>query len=103
MHAVLITFTSGVGLDELGEPFTEYATDLRSVPGLVSKTWIHDGATVGGFHTFTNRADAERYLSSQMVADLTGNPAFSKFEIRHFEVLDALSELTGVSTVPLAV
>jgi hypothetical protein len=102
MHAVLITFTSSAGLAELEAPFTEYAKALRDVPGLVSKTWINDGTTVGGFHVFSSGADAERYLSSQMVADLTANPAFSDFEIRHFEILDTLSEITGVSPVPLS-
>jgi len=30
-----------------------------------------------------------------MVAGLTGNEAFSDFQIRHFEVLDELSAITG--------
>jgi hypothetical protein len=103
MHAVLITFTSSADLAGLEEPFTEYAQALRTVPGLVSKTWIHDGPTLGGFHVFSTAADAERYLSSQMVADLTAIPAFSDFEIRHFEILDRLSEITGTKAVPLSV
>ncbi|GBD85308.1 hypothetical protein BMS3Abin02_01712 [bacterium BMS3Abin02] len=103
MHAVLITFQSSVGLDQLDEPFAAYARGLRDVPGLVSKTWIRDQATFGGFHLFVGRAEADSYLSSQMVADLTANRAFSDFEIRHFEVLERQSLQNGMPTVPLAV
>jgi hypothetical protein len=95
MHAVLITFKSSASLDDLKAPFTDYANALRGVTGLVAKTWIRDGSTLGGFHIFTSRQDAENYLSSRMVAGLTANPAFSDFQIRHFDVLDELSAMTG--------
>jgi hypothetical protein len=95
MHAVLITFSSAVGLDDLKGPFTDYANALKRVTGLVAKTWIQDGPTLGGFHVFASRQAAEDYLNSQMVADLTSNPAFSDFQIRHFNVLDELSAITG--------
>jgi hypothetical protein len=79
----------------LKEPFTEYAKALKGMEGLVAKTWIHDGTTLGGFHIFEDRSRAEGYLNSQMVADLTANPAFSDFQIRHFDVLDELSAING--------
>lgn len=94
MHAVMITFQSAVGLDTLAGPFADYGQGLQSVPGLLAKTWIQDGATLGGFHVFTSRAAAEGYLASAMVADLTANPAFSGFEVRHFGVLEELTRLT---------
>jgi len=102
MHAVLITFTSGAELADLAGPFTDYAKALRDVEGLVSKTWINDGATVGGFHVFTSRDAAEAYLGSSMVDGLTSNPAFHGFEVRHFQVLDDLSRITGSPQVVLA-
>ncbi len=95
MHGVLITFTSSASLDDMKAPFTDYANALKGVSGLVSKTWIRDGFTLGGFHIFTSREAAESYLDSQMVADLTSNPAFSDFQIRHFDVLEELSAITG--------
>ena len=94
MHAMLITFTSEANLADLKEPFADYASGLRSVDGLVYKTWIRDGKTLGGFHVFTSRNAAERYLASDMVAGLTGTPAFSDFEIRHWVVLEELSAMT---------
>jgi len=95
MHTVLITFTSSASVDDLKGPFTDIANALRGVSGLVAKTWIQDGSTLGGFYIFTSRQAAENYLNSQMVADLTSNPAFSNFQIRHFDVLDELSAITG--------
>ena len=95
MHAVLITFTSAADMAALKAPFTDYAHALRAVTGLVAKTWIRDGSTLGGFHIFTGREAAENYLRSEMVAGLTSNPAFSDFQIQHFDVLDELSAITG--------
>lgn len=102
MHAVQITFRSAAALEDLAEPFTDYANALRSVDGLVSKTWLNDGDVLGGFHVFTSRDAAEAYLDSDMVAGLTSNPAFSGFEIRHFSILDELSRITGSPDLPLS-
>lgn len=102
MHAVLITFVTSASLDDLEDPFRDYAMGLRSVQGLVSKTWIRNGETLGGFHVFTREKDAERYLSSDMVAGLTSNPAFSDFEISHFDVLEEFSRITGTPSVAIA-
>jgi len=95
MHAVLITFKSAAGLDDLKGPFTDYANALQAIGGLVSKTWIRDGSTFGGFHIFTSRKTADGYLGSDLAAGLMANEAFSEFEVRHFDVLDALSAMTG--------
>jgi len=102
MHAVLITFRSEAALEDLAGPFTDYANAMTEVGGLVSKTWIADGNKVGGFHIFTSRQASEAYLDSEMVASLTTNPAFSGFEIRHFQVLDDLSRITGSPGMALA-
>ena len=102
MHAVLITFTTEATLDELAGPFTDYAHGLCSMNGLVSKTWIHDGNTLGGFHVFTSRPAADAYLGSDMAAGLIANPAFSDFAIHHYEILDELSAITGSPRIPLA-
>ncbi len=102
MHSVLITFSSSANLDDLKAPFTDYANALRGVGGLVAKTWIRDGSTLGGFYIFTSRQAAEDYLNSQMVADLTANPAFSDFQIQHFDVLEELSTITGSPQAVLA-
>ncbi len=65
------------------------------MPGLVAKTWLRDGATLGGFHVFASRQAADDYLGGALVAGLTGNRAFSDFQIRHYDVLEDLSRITG--------
>ncbi len=95
MHAVLITFQSTAEFDSLAGPFTDYAHALATVPGLVTKTWLREGATLGGFHLFTGRAVAESYLNGALVAGITANPAFGEFRIRHYDVLEELSRITG--------
>ncbi len=95
MHAVLITFQSSASLDDLAAPSTEYARALQAVPGFVSKTWLGDGETLGGFHLFTDRHAAEAYLESEMVAGLTANAAFSGFAIRHCAAREELTGMTG--------
>ncbi|MEE9417256.1 MAG: YdhR family protein [Acidimicrobiales bacterium] len=96
MHGLLITFTSAAQLDQLETPFTEYATALQAVSGLQSKAWIADGSTVGGFHVFDDRAAADAYLESELAAGLVGTDGFSNFQIRHFDILEGLSAITGV-------
>ena len=95
MHAVLITFQSTAEPDSLAGPFTDYAHALATVPGLMTKMWLQDGATLGGFHLFTGRAAAETYVNGTMVAGFAANPAFGEFRIQHFNVLEELSRITG--------
>jgi hypothetical protein len=102
MHAVLITFTSSASIDQLDQPFRDYAEALCDVSGLIAKTWIKDGETLGGFHVFTSRAAADAYLGSEMVAGLTSNPAFQDFEVDHYDVLEELSAITGTPRRQLA-
>lgn len=103
MYGLLITFRTSIPLDQLEGPFTEYAQELRGIPGLVSKVWIHDGDVIGGFHVFTDRSTAESYLSSDLAASLRATEGFDDFEVRGFDVLDELSGMTGVvHAVPLA-
>ncbi len=103
MHGLLITFRTTVPVDQLEQPFTDYAHALRAMPGLVSKVWLHDGDTVGGFHVFTDRQSADSYLASELATGLRATDGFDDFEVRHFDVLGELSALTGViEATPLA-
>jgi hypothetical protein len=70
---------------------------------VVSKAWLHDGDTVGGFHVFTDQAAADGYKVSELAAGLRAMNGFDDFEVRGFDILEGLSELTGVSSaLPLA-
>ncbi len=96
MHAVMITFESDIGPDELTAPFATYAEALQGVGGLIAKVWIHEGMTLGGFHLFVDRAQAEAYLESTLFAGVAANPGFRDFQIGHFGVIDELSARTGI-------
>lgn len=97
MHAVLITFESSIPTADLAGPFEQYAQALQSVAGLQTKTWIQDDTAVGGFHLFDDRTAAEAYLGSDLAASLMATEGFDHFQVRHFEVLDELSALTGIT------
>ena len=98
MHGVLITFDCDASQEALHDPFTNYAAALQQQPGLVSKAWIATDSGYGGFHVFVNRSSADSYLGSDLAAGLMATDGFTNFDVRHFDVLDELSALTGVST-----
>ena len=106
MHALFITFRSAVAPEELKEDFTRYAEAMRdgAARGLVGKTWIADGLTVGGFSLFEDRGVADRYLDGMFAEAVTNNPAFSDVRIERYDVDEALSRITnGVGTLAVGV
>lgn len=102
MHAVLVTFHSTVSLADVGPAFIDHARALGAVPGMAYATWIHAGARIGTFNVFSDRHIAEQYLGSDLFRQTKSNAAFSDFEIRHFDVMDSLSELSGTTRAPRA-
>jgi hypothetical protein len=101
MQAVLITFNSEVSLDDLHESFLEAAPVIRDVPGLISKTWIHQGATLGGFYLFTDSDAAQAYLDGEIISETKAMPAFSDFNVQQFTVPEEFSAITGGVTEPV--
>jgi hypothetical protein len=104
MHALVITFRTAVAPEELQEDFTRYAEALRdgAARGLVGKTWLADGPTVGGFCLFADREDADRYLDGMFAEAVASNPAFADVRVERYEVDEALSRITdglGAQTV----
>jgi Putative mono-oxygenase ydhR len=97
MHALFITFRSAVAPEGLKEDFTRYAEALRdgASPGLVGKTWLADGPTVGGFCLFADRGAADRYLDGWFAEAVTANPAFSGVRVERYDVDEALSRITN--------
>jgi len=97
MHALLITYTSLATPEEVREPYTQYAQALASgqAAGFISKTWLHNGDTHGGFHLFRDRETADRYLAEMFEPAVATNPAFSNLRVEHFQVNEELSRLTS--------
>lgn len=100
MHAMLITFESSVGLEDLrlpsGSPvhLADYSAALRVRPGFVAKTWLRDGDTFGGFYLFADRSAADRYLVEVIEPLGLANPAVSNTQVHHFDVNEEMSALT---------
>jgi hypothetical protein len=94
MHAIVITFTSSVDPDQLQTNMAEYADQLSSVPGLIAKTWLRDGNTLGGSYLFRDRASADAYLAGPLIGGLQSAPTFSDFDIRRYDVIDELTART---------
>ena len=104
MHALVITFRSDVTPEEVKEDFTRYAEALRdgAARGLVGKTWLADGPTVGGFCLFEDRGVADRYLDGMFAEAVTNNPTFSDVRIERYDVDEALSRITnGLGAQPV--
>jgi hypothetical protein len=104
MHALFITFRSAVAPEALNGAFSAYAEALRdgAAPGLVSKTWLADGPTVGGIHLFEDRGVADRYLDGMFAEAIPANPAFSDVRIERYDVNEALSRITnGLGALPV--
>ncbi len=96
MHAVFITYTSSEKREDLREPYTQYAQTLAGghIPGFISKTWLYNGDTHGGFHLFRDREAADRYLKEMFEPDVSASPVFSNIRVERFEVNEELSRLT---------
>lgn len=90
MHALLITYQS-TAPDVSSDRCAERAGAMQAVPGLVMKTWLRDGDTLGGFYLFATREAAAEFL----VSDLARSPPIADSTIRQFAVLGELSHATG--------
>ncbi len=102
MHALFITYTSSVNREDLREAYTQYAQALANgqISGFITKTWLANGDTHGGFHLFRDRESADRYLAEMFEPTVGQNPVFSNIRIEHFEVSEELSALThGLTAV----
>jgi hypothetical protein len=97
MHALLVTFRSAVALDDLTEGYTAFAEALRSgaAPGFVSKTWLADGSTFGGFYGFEDRAAADRYIEEMLTPAVIDDPNCSDIRIERFDIIESFSAMTN--------
>ncbi len=98
MHAVLVTYENDTPAEQLKNhpDNVEYTKFLKKVPGLISKTWINDGKTLGGFHVFTNKASADAFINGEMFQGaVVKNPSNRNVQIKHFAVFSELTVMSG--------
>jgi hypothetical protein len=94
---VVVTF----GLDGLApaayaQVAASVAPMIAAVPGLIGKAWLASEATntYGGVYAFANRAAAEAYLASEIIAGLRANPHVVNVEARVFDTIEAATRIT---------
>ena len=97
MDIVIINFA----LDGITEQDYEAACELiapafAEVEGLLSKVWLADPDTncYGGVYTFASAADADRFLASQLFADIGAHPNLVDPKVLRFQVIDEPTRIT---------
>jgi hypothetical protein len=104
MHAVLVTYDNDTPVDQAkNHPDNiEFANALKTIPGLISKTWINDGKTFGGFYVFSDKASAEAFIQADLFQNgVVKDPSCRNVKIKHYGVLSELTAITGGSTKTL--
>ncbi|MBE7518516.1 MAG: YdhR family protein [Thermoflexaceae bacterium] len=94
MRVLSVRFKSTLPLADLETPWGDVAVAIAGTPGLISKTWIHDGDYFGGIYIFRDQSGLDAYAAGPIVAAITSNPAFSDFRLEQFDVLEGLSATT---------
>ena len=105
LHAVLVTYENDTPADQLKNhpDNVAFAKGLKKVPGLISKTWINDGQTFGGFYVFTHKASAEAFINGEMFqGGVVKDPSNRNVRIRHFSVFSDLTAMSGGPTKTLS-
>ena len=101
MRILSVRFTSSKPYEDIEASWLAMAPQFNAVPGLLSKTWIRDGAQLGGIYTFRDQAAVDAYLAGPIVKALTSDPTLSDFRLEQYDVLEKLSAITH--GVPAAV
>jgi heme-degrading monooxygenase HmoA len=94
MEIVLITFESGLGIEEVDELFQERAGHYREMDGLLQKFYLHDEESghVGGIYVFDSKESSETLFESDIHASLRDAYEARDVEIETFDVMLPLYE-----------
>ena len=88
MHILVINFTAETTPDQFDELVKADAPVFAGIEGLLHKNFIFNHAenTYGGIYMFESNAALENYLAGDIYASVEGNPDWSDFLVRQFEV-----------------
>jgi quinol monooxygenase YgiN len=103
MHVQIVEFElQGIARGDYEAVCEQIAPAFAEVPGLITKRWIVDPESnrAGGVYTWTDRAASEAYMSGELYRAAVENPALANLRSRHFDVLEAATQLTSVLHVP---
>jgi len=91
-----VNFKFGVARSEYEELAASLAQAFAEVPGLEWKIWTLNETEreAGGIYYFDGEESLQRFLASQLPADVQAHPAISEFSAKTFEVMDAATAVT---------
>jgi|tagenome__1003787_1003787.scaffolds.fasta_scaffold20221000_2 hypothetical protein len=97
MNILIVTFS----LKDMQEQEYEQACELiapafAEVEGLLTKVWLAhpESNTYGGVYTFASETDLDRFLGSQLFADVGAHPNIDSPKVRRFQVLEEPTRVT---------
>ena len=94
MRILTIRFKSATPFQELEASWLAAAPQFNAVPGLLSKTWIHDGDLLGGIYTFRDQVSVDAYVAGPIVTGMMSSPMLSDFRLEQYDVIESLSAIT---------
>ena len=101
MQAVLVTYENDASAVQVksNPDVAGFAKALKKVPGLISKTWINDGKTFGGFYVFTDKVSAAAFINGDMFQNaVVKDPSNRNVQIRYLAVFSELTVASGGSS-----
>ena len=97
MHILIVNFNlKDMQLQEYEQICEQVAPAFAEVEGLLSKVWLaNPGAnTYGGVYAFATEADLDRFMASQLFADIGAHPSLVDPTVRRFDVLEEPTRIT---------
>ena len=97
METIIITFQlDGITEAAYAALCEEIAPTFAAVDGLHAKVWLADRTTntYGSVYTFESAADVDRFMSSQLFADIGAHPNLAGFSVQRFQTLDEPTRIT---------
>ena len=97
MDALIVNFSlEGISEAEYVALCDQLAPTFAAIDGLLSKVWLSDpdSNSFGGVYLFDSTAAIDRFLGSQLFADVASHPNLADARATRFGVLEAPTRVT---------
>jgi hypothetical protein len=104
VHIQIVNFhLNGIDDAEYRQACHQEAPTFAAIPGLLSKVWLADQSTntYGGIYTWRDRHAMQNFLDGELFRGFSDDPHVMHLTSRDFGVLDAPTQVTRGSVVPL--
>lgn len=91
-----LNFNFSVTGQEYEAAVSPLAEAFAALDGLIWKVWMinEDEGEAGGIYLFDDEASLQAYLDGPLAEGVINHPALSQFNVKKFDVMDALTEVT---------